>query len=237
MFCPKCKCEYVEGITVCPDCKEELVESLLEIEAEEGPELSEIPELEEGPESEEETALELKEDGEASEEEEEGRTAETKGEPLRQETRTLEEKAQDLKNSGYTLLFVGSIGVICLILMIAGVIPFYMSGIMKIIGYGSMGFLFAVFLYFGVTSLLKARSVSEDAVREREKREEILNWFLDSYDAESVDLAANPEEEDSDLYFDRALFIREKIGERFVELDEALMNDLIETIYSRLFEE
>ena len=29
-WCPKCKCEYVEGITVCADCECELVEKLPE---------------------------------------------------------------------------------------------------------------------------------------------------------------------------------------------------------------
>ncbi len=29
-WCPKCKCEYVEGVTICADCGCELVDKLQE---------------------------------------------------------------------------------------------------------------------------------------------------------------------------------------------------------------
>lgn len=28
MYCPKCKCQFIEGISICPDCQVELVEQL-----------------------------------------------------------------------------------------------------------------------------------------------------------------------------------------------------------------
>ena len=37
-WCPKCKCEYVEGVTICADCGCELVDKLQEEEPE--PELT-----------------------------------------------------------------------------------------------------------------------------------------------------------------------------------------------------
>ncbi len=245
MFCPKCKCEYIEGITECPDCRETLVESLMDTEygssagQEDSPAGESAPEEEEassGEESPAEEAIRQAEEtdpeGEVPSEEE---TEEPK-KPFRGDHRTLEEKAVDLKNSGYTLLFVGAAGAVCLILIFAGVIPMLMTGIMRILSLIVMGTLFAVFIFFGITSLMKAGSVSADAGRENEKREEILGWFLGAYDAESIDNAVNPDSDDNDLYFDRAAFIRSRIGERYMELDDALLDDLIEKIYTRLFE-
>ncbi len=245
MFCPKCKCEYGEGITECPDCRETLVESLMVVQY--GSPEGEKAFAAESSLEEEEASLEeapLKEEAVPGEEERETEqdmsSEEETGEqkkPFRVDHRTLEEKAADLKNSGYTLLFVGAAGAVCLILIFAGVIPMLMTGIMKIMSLIVMGTLFAVFIFFGITSLIKAGSVSADAGRENEKREEILEWFIGAYDAESIDSAVNPDDDDNDLYFDRAAFIRSRIGERYMELDDALLDDLIEKIYTQLFEE
>ncbi|MCP5107524.1 MAG: hypothetical protein GY950_29320 [bacterium] len=51
MFCPKCKCEYIEGVTECIDCHIPLVHELTP-EKESGPEYPRpaTPEIESGPE-------------------------------------------------------------------------------------------------------------------------------------------------------------------------------------------
>ncbi len=223
---------------MCPDCKETLVETLME--AKYGPASGQDDFENEDFTGEEEEYLEEAFSGEETEPEGETPSEEVTEEPkrpVRVDHRTLEEKAADLKNSGYTLLFVGLAGAVCLILIFTGVIPMLMTGIMKIMSLIVMGTLFAVFIFFGITSLMRAGSVSADAGRENEKREEILGWFIGAYDAESIDSAVNPDDDDNDLYFDRAAFIRRKIGERYMELDDALLDDLIEKIYTQLFEE
>lgn len=36
MYCPKCRCEFIEGIEICPDCNVKLVEKLPEKEKPQG---------------------------------------------------------------------------------------------------------------------------------------------------------------------------------------------------------
>ncbi len=149
---------------------------------------------------------------------------------------TLDEKAKDLKSSGYTLTIVGAVGILVMILIIAGVIPFKLSGVFDVIFKGVMSLLFLMFLVMGVRSLKKARTVSEDAERETDKKEEIKRWFLETYDKETIDKEANPDEDDNDLYFDRVEVMRHKISDRFMDVEESLMSQLIEELYTGLFD-
>lgn len=222
MWCPKCKCEYVEGITECPDCLVPLVETLEEAQAE--------------TDTEENTAEgEAETEGETSEEAE-GLSDEVR-EHEKPEYRPLEDKANDLRTSGYTLLIVGAVGVAVLLLIAAGVFPVGMAGIMKYISYAVMGTLFIVFVVSGVHSLIKAKNVAEDAVRENEKRDEIMEWFINEYDGDKIDAAVNSDAGDNDLYYDRVDFMKDRINERFMDLDEGFTADMIERIYTELFDD
>ncbi|MCR5650594.1 MAG: hypothetical protein K6F86_05375 [Lachnospiraceae bacterium] len=148
---------------------------------------------------------------------------------------TLSQKAYDLKTSGYTLLIVGVIGAAAMILWIAGVIPIRMGVPMKYISMGVMTCLFVLFIISGVKALSGAKRIASDAVRENEKREEIINWFLGEYDKETLDSSFNPEIDENDLYFERTDLMKEKIMGRFMELDEALLSDIIERLYTKLY--
>ncbi len=208
---------------------------------------------------------------------------------------TMGQKASDLKASGVVLVATGSIGFLGVVLWGLNVIPMRMQGIMKYISVGVMGFLFLVFLISGFNALKRSKSAAADAVRENEKREEILKWFLSEYTAEKIDeaiaageteaeeasgeaeaeeasgeipedaseeeeITEEPEEDidaedfegsgeddesdeidddaepdENELYFERTGFIGKKISERFLEVDEALLSDIIESLYSEIF--
>lgn len=149
---------------------------------------------------------------------------------------TLDEKAKDLRSSGYTLTLVGGVGIAVMILMMTGIIPIKLNGVMGVVSQAVMGLLFLLFLVLGIRALIKARTVSEDAERETDKREEIERWFLDNFDRDTIENEANPDKDDNDLYFDRVDVIRSKISERFIEIEDSLMSQIIEDIYTDLFD-
>ena len=68
------------------------------------------------------------------------------------------------------------------------------------------------------------------------KKEEIKKWFTENYDAASIDSETEAETEDSDIYFERTDIIRRRISERYMDVEESLMSQLIEELYTEYFE-
>ena len=149
---------------------------------------------------------------------------------------TLNEKARDLKSSGLVLTLCGAAGMAVMLLIFTGVIPLNLSGVMGIVSELVMLVLFLVFLVTGVISLKKSGTALQDAERESEKKKEIVKWFLDSHTASDIDALTEPGLEDNELYFARTDIIRDKICERFMDVEDGLMSELTEEIYTGLFE-
>ena len=192
---------------------------------------------------------------------------------------TLNEKAKDLRSSGYALTVCGGLGIIAMIMIFTGVIPLSMGGAFGIVTKGVMTLLFVLFFAAGVHSFKRSKTVSQDAVRETDKKNEIKKWFIENFDAEALDSMLNTrqtvkeetetkteaeaeteaeeetgaeakteaEEDDdgpddggekteNDLYFERTDLIKDKICERFMDIEDALMSELTEELYSELFE-
>lgn len=200
---------------------------------------------------------------------------------------TMDQKAGELRSSGFVLIAVGFVGLMAVVLALTGVIPLNLHGVMRYISGGVMGFLFLVFLLSGFGALKRSKRAALDAERENEKRDEILKWFLSEYDAEKIDEslavseeegpeeeeensedeeeessgdgsedeteessedeeAENPEEDETEessealtdeneKYFERTAFMRDRISERFLELDEALLSDITDRLYAEIF--
>ncbi|MBQ8956303.1 MAG: hypothetical protein IJ075_04975 [Lachnospiraceae bacterium] len=149
---------------------------------------------------------------------------------------TLNEKARDLKSSGYALTGCGGIGLIIMVLIFTGVIPLNLSGAVGIVSKLVMSILFLVFLITGIMSLKKSKIVSQDAERENDKKNEIKKWFLESFTSDDLTELIDQELEENDLYFERTSLIKDKICERFMDVEDALMSELTEEIYTELFE-
>lgn len=217
MWCPKCKTEYIDGITKCADCGVDLVEELPttsydDLSGETREKLSHIKAVEES-----KSTLNLKEGS----------------------TRYIDKRSQyeEMKSSAYTFLFVGVLGILAMILIALDIIPLHMAAYMRVIMAIVMGGLFLFFLFIGVQSFRKMKGLSSEADSEETLTNEILNSFLNGHTAASIDASISDAGtmENEQLYFYRYEQIKRILSEDHPGLAEDYMEDLIEKIYTSLF--
>lgn len=225
-WCPNCKYEYKEGITVCADCGAELVDSLEEIEREEAElEASKLQEMQD------QLNLKLEEVGEnlfaSNEKTGEGGFVSAK------------EKATDYRSSGYALTVVGALGLIAIILFVCGVIQIKMSDNIRLVSIITLTVLFAFFLYTGIKSFLDAKKADAVSKEEEATEEAIIEWFMFRFDAQKIDEALDLKEsslEEEIKYFSRYAYMKEEISKEYPQLDPSYLDNLVETLYAMTYE-
>ena len=235
-WCPKCKCEYREGITECADCKISLVDEL--------PPDSENPYLEENQMQQMEQWI-LEEP--VATEEEQDVDLETKIRNARMSAATdsvrvyqdKKSKAEDFKSSAYTLIIVGAIGIIALVLLELGVFPFSLAAPGKYITYGVMGTMFLIFIIMGFSSFHSSKKYADEAKTEDDLTSRIKSWTLENVTKESiVKKAALPEQMPDEVkYFKYFELLKNAIKAQFGDMDASYLESLCEELYSEIFEE
>lgn len=274
-WCPVCKMEYVEGMTICPDCNKELIpdnpddhvsekkmafsgepalakrvldfliycgiqtaelsneESEEELEAEPKTRLS--VSKEEYAETIKHIGVFLTEERSAREEPEESKSDPSKTTPHRYVKKSVQ--YEDLHSSGMTLLAVGGAGIVFFILNIAGVLHFSFSS--NILFYLVMGVIFVFFVVMGAITLSRAAKVKTQIAEEEQATEDILQWFLETYTPDDIDLACADIHEntpDEARYFSRSAYIKHELDTKLEALDEAYLDALAEQLYEKLYE-
>lgn len=228
-WCPKCKNEYVEGIVKCADCGSELVE---ELPQEDALELTEEEIMRAR------MLIQMQQEAEGADgEEEDAEEGSRKKAAAKGVYKNNEQKAAEFKDSGYTLLGVGSVGFVAIVLMACGVLPFGFGGI-SFITYGVLGAMFLIFIVVGFHSMKSAKAYKKEALSESNLKEEIMNWCRENLTAQKVDEAI-PEEElsEEEKYFKRTEYIRNQIGQKFINIDEGFLDYLIDEFYPEIFGE
>lgn len=240
-WCPKCKCEYREGITECADCKVALVDVLPPDEENPYSEESEMKQMEQWVlEDNEEPDDESMQTGQDADMESKIRNARMKAasEPVRV-YQDKKSKAEDFKSSAYTLIIVGAVGIIALILLELGVFPFSLAAPGKYITYAVMGAMFLIFIIMGLSSFKSSKKYEKEAKTEDDLTDRIKIWTLENVTRESiVSKAALPAEMPDEVkYFKYFELLKNAIKSEFGDMNASYLESLCEELYGEIFEE
>lgn len=155
-----------------------------------------------------------------------------------------EAKAADNRSSAYTLLAVGGVGFIAVLLIFFNVIPVYRNaGVTKYLVCGVMGAMFVLFIVFGFVSMRDSKLLSVKAKSENSLRSEIARWCKENLDSAVIDAAILEEEEtladltEEERYFRRTEQIRAAINDKFMNLDEAFVDNFVDGYYQEMYED
>ncbi len=262
-WCPQCKNEYREGITVCADCGCELVTE----EADERVQVlfGEKEQMEglkkflmynritssqivfEESENVYELSVASNDKTEAMKlaqiflQQEAERMAKKEPETEEEEKpgvagiyQSNEQKAKENKSSAVVLLLTGGAGVIFIILCMTGVLPIQFRGIV----YAVMGAMFLIFIIMGVVSFRNSKLLNQQAVSENSLVDSMTKWCLESLDKAEIDSELEQEKlDEEEKYFRRTKWMKDKIQNQFLNLDEAFLEYFVDDIYDDIFEE
>lgn len=223
-WCPVCKNEYREGIKLCAECQVELVDHLEDEQNADLEEQEKIARLH--------AMLSAEENGRDTEEIREDETA------TYRTYRHSAAKADDNRISAYTLFFVGILGFVCVVLVFTGMIPLFPStGTTRYFVCGVMGALFILFIVFGVVSLRDSKILLIQAQSEDSLLSELTKWCEENISAENIDSGLFEEEmSEEQKYFKRTDKMKELINDKFMNLDQGLLEHFVDEYYQGLFE-
>lgn len=155
-----------------------------------------------------------------------------------------EAKAEDNRSSAYTLLAVGGVGFIAVLLIFFNVIPIYRNaGITKYLVCGVMGAMFVLFIVFGFVSMRDSKMLLVKASSENSLRSEIARWCQENLSATAIDAAIQEEGEtlaeltEEEKYYRRTERMRAVIDDKFMNLDEAFVDNFVDGYYQEMYED
>lgn len=148
------------------------------------------------------------------------------------------EQAAENRSSAWTLLFVGGVGLVGLVLLLAGVLPFQLRGSNRFMIGGIMGALFVIFIGMGFVSLKNSKQYAKEADSENSLKNTMEKWCKENLEGAKIDatlqLSTVPEEE---WYFRRTALLKAVLNRQFVNLDQEFLDHFVDDMYDSIFPE
>ena len=148
----------------------------------------------------------------------------------------LSDKYNDIKSSAATMLIVGLAGIIFMVLVIAKIIPLPLNSETSWLFNTILGGIFIIFVIAGIVSFMHAKQVKIDADEEDLLIKKILDWADKHFTSAVIDENVDLDQPEELMYFARADKIKDELMHEFESADEALVYELTEQIYQRIYE-
>lgn len=250
-WCPVCRCEYRDGFKVCADCGAPLVASLEDIDKIEEDihnhdNIQDVATF-----AQHETLYDMETQNAYADIIEGRADVFVEDGPVDQDSRTkgknykpfvkASDRAEEYKSSAYALLLVGILGIVFLVLCLAGIIKINIAENIRVVGFVAMLIMFLGFIYLGIKSFAEAKTIDALSSEEDALAEDIIEFFNINHTRDSIDAIAFtngseliPEEI---KFFKREETIKNMIFNKFGEIDKAFVDNQAEIIYQKIFED
>lgn len=148
----------------------------------------------------------------------------------------IRKKYEEQKSTAWSFLVTGSLGMLLLLLLWAGILPFSMPVFTQIMITTVLGILFLLFLIIGIRAFSKMKALAGAKDKEERTALQIRQWFQENYSADAISNGMDIEDISLEqLYFLRSENISRLMKDAFPSLKEDFIEYMTEKIYQMYF--